>query len=90
MSVAAIVKRAYDLDCISERTYRRAFIHLNETNQRKNEPYEPPEEKPSLMEESLRLIHQDFTLAQISETLCIRNSELEELLHALGANVNIA
>lgn len=61
VSVAAIIRRAFDLGMIGEATYRRGFMHLNKTRQRKREDHEPPAEEPTLLRDSLGLV--DIPLA---------------------------
>lgn len=84
VAIAAMIKRAYDLDCISQRTYKRAFVHLNQTKQRKNEPYEPKPETPSLILDSLKLLQEDFSLQEIAKNLCIQEKELINLIKRLS------
>jgi Zn-dependent peptidase ImmA (M78 family)/transcriptional regulator with XRE-family HTH domain len=66
VSVAAIVRRAFDLGMISEATYRRGFMHLNQTGQRKREEFEPPIEEATVLRDAIRLVCEerpDHTLA---------------------------
>jgi Zn-dependent peptidase ImmA (M78 family)/DNA-binding XRE family transcriptional regulator len=45
VSLAAIVRRAYDLQLIDAREYRRAYKYIHAKGWHKGEPDEPPEEK---------------------------------------------
>jgi Zn-dependent peptidase ImmA (M78 family) len=46
VSMAAIIKRAYDLGTITQSTYRRLFTALNARGMRTREPLEIPFEQP--------------------------------------------
>lgn len=59
VSVASILRRAFDLGMISEATYRRGFMHLNQTGQRKREKFEPPIEEATLLRDAMRLVFED-------------------------------
>ncbi len=56
VSVSALIRRAYDLDCLSEASYERACIHLNKTGERLQERFEPLPERPLLLEMSIEAI----------------------------------
>lgn len=49
VSVAALVRRAFDLDILTEASYRRAFVQLSQRGERLDEPDEPPVEIPTLL-----------------------------------------
>jgi Zn-dependent peptidase ImmA (M78 family) len=51
LSVAALIRRAFDLDVISERQYREFNIRLNRLNWRKVEPGLLPPEPPSTIKQ---------------------------------------
>lgn len=73
VSVAAIVRRAFDLGMIGEATYRRGFMHLNKTGQRKREDHEPPAEEPTLLRESLRLVAADLSASALAAELGVHS-----------------
>jgi Zn-dependent peptidase ImmA (M78 family)/transcriptional regulator with XRE-family HTH domain len=79
VSVAALLRRAYDLDCISEASYRRAFVHLNRTGERFAERHEPPNEHASLLHKAIQLVAEDLHQGQIADILGIQASDLQEL-----------
>jgi Zn-dependent peptidase ImmA (M78 family)/transcriptional regulator with XRE-family HTH domain len=60
-SVAALLHRAYSLELISEASYRRGFMFLNQQHYRKNEPEEPAAETPQIIRRSVRLLQDSFT-----------------------------
>lgn len=76
MSAAAIVRRAYDLDCISERTYRRAYMHMAQMGHRKAEPFEFSKEKVSLLSRSMDIVLESNSFEDISNELCLRPQDL--------------
>jgi len=80
VSVSALVKRAYDLRCITEATYRRAFIHLNKTGERYAEPHEPPAEPPTLIASALEAIATRVDKASLAHGLGLSLSDLEALI----------
>jgi len=81
VSVAAIVKRGFDLGRLSEASYRRAFIHLNQTGQRHGETREEPEaEFPLTLRRALDTVSREYPLAVICEHLGIYEKDLAELL----------
>lgn len=49
MSVAALVRRAFDLKCIGAAEYRRANVHIRKRKWHLGEPYEGEEETPELV-----------------------------------------
>lgn len=49
VSMAALIRRAYDLSQITERQYRRFFTQLSKLGYRLNEPYPIPPEEPTVM-----------------------------------------
>ncbi len=69
VSVAALVKRAYDLDCITEASYRRAFMQLSQRGEKQSEKHEPSHEEPSLLERSLELLS-DLPTQSVISALC--------------------
>ena len=82
VSLAAMVKRAFDLELISEATYRRAFVRLNSAGWRKHEPDEPPFERTTLMLKAVRRLTEDGRrhLAHLAEAIALRESTIEELV----------
>jgi Zn-dependent peptidase ImmA (M78 family)/transcriptional regulator with XRE-family HTH domain len=47
--MAALVRRAYDLEIITEASFRRAHARLNRDSYRRTEPFEPPAEIPKAL-----------------------------------------
>lgn len=68
VAMAALIKRAYDLNQITERQYRRFFTQLNQLNVRFNEPNPIPQEEPRLIKDIIE-VHRDvhhYSAAQLS------------------------
>ena len=81
VSLAAIIRRAYDLGIISDATYRRAYMHLNQTGWRTNEPDEPQMEYPSLLQRAVSLLDgAGFPLRKLASEIKIGVGPLERLL----------
>ncbi len=64
VSVAALVRRAYDLDVLSEASYRRACMHLRQ--QGITEPFEPPPEPPDFLAKAVKLLERDVSIEQLA------------------------
>ena len=75
VSVAAMVKRAYDLGKLSEATYRRAYVHLNKTGERTQERDEPPAEPPTLLVKALAAATPEVTVEGLAATLGVGAGE---------------
>ena len=81
VSIAAIVRRAFDLDIFSEATYRRAYVILNKLGWRKKEPDEPPMERPTLLKRAVQLlVDQGRPLSRIAKDLRMGEGALRDLL----------
>lgn len=80
VSVAALVRRAFDLGCLTESSYRRAYIHLNQSGERTQERDEPPAEHPCLLAKSLALVTEDTPIEQISARLGLSVADLLSLV----------
>lgn len=78
VSVAAMVRRARDLGCLSEASYRRAFIQLRQLGTK--ERNEPAFERPRLLIEALELLRDDWPLDRVAGVLTLHTADLLELL----------
>lgn len=76
VSVQALVRRAYDLGCISQATYRRAFVQINARNERVHERFEPPPERPSMISNAIRELETDLPMSKLAEKLCLAEADL--------------
>lgn len=79
VSVAALVKRAFDLGRISEATYRRAFVQLNARNERVHERFEPDPEVPTMIQAALQEVEADLPVSAIAERLNVAVVDLPVL-----------
>lgn len=80
MSVSDLVRRAYDLDCISEASFERACIYLNKTGERLQERHEPVPEHPVLLELSMEALNNDPDLTPLAVSLSWGRDKLEAIL----------
>jgi Zn-dependent peptidase ImmA (M78 family)/transcriptional regulator with XRE-family HTH domain len=83
VSVGALIRRAFDLKCISEATYRRAYVHMNKTGERTQERDEPPVELPTLISKAMVAVHPDITPQNLAARIGLAVADLQDL-HALA------
>lgn len=77
VSMAALIRRARDLDQINDRQYRRFFTKLNHLNYRTNEPNPIPQEEPRLIKEIIEM-HQtthSYSAAELSLATSLKVEE---------------
>jgi Zn-dependent peptidase ImmA (M78 family) len=80
VSVAAIIRRAFQLELLGAVQYRRLYKSLSANGWRTKEPHEPPEERPELMTLAVeRLADAGTDLLQIAKALGWRRSTMEEV-----------
>ncbi len=89
VSVAAIVRRAFDLGIFTEATYRRAYSVLHQLGWRTREPDEPMMERPELLQRavemlntvghSLRRIASDLELGEMTLTALLWPTDGEQI-----------
>lgn len=83
VSLAALVRRAKDLGNISEDTYRRANVQINQKGWKTKEPYEFPTEQPTVFPQSIELLAKEgWSLSTIAEKLSISEIDLRNLIYA--------
>ena len=84
VSLGAVVRRAYDLGCFSEATYRRACMHLNKTYNaggiRRPEPFEPQLESPTVIADAITALDEGTPLEGIAERLGLSAATVKTLL----------
>lgn len=82
VAIAALLYRARKIGCISEATYRRAFMNLNKQNMRKKEPAEPPMELPKLIIQAIELLIANGSATdEIAEALNLNEKDLTDLIY---------
>jgi hypothetical protein len=74
VSVAALVRRAYDLNLLSDASFRRACIHLRQ--QGLNEPFEPPD----FLSKAVKLLEGDLPLEQLAAAQGLSAADLRSLV----------
>ena len=80
VSMASLIRRAYDLDKVTERQYRSLFEHLSKLGYRLNEPIAIPHEQPKVLKKLFEL-HQDvhgYSPEELSRLTLTMLDELEE------------
>jgi Zn-dependent peptidase ImmA (M78 family)/transcriptional regulator with XRE-family HTH domain len=82
VSLAAIIKRAYDLELISEATYRRAYVRLSQAGWRETEPDEPTYERGRLIADAVRKLAESGLrqIADLADAIAVRQRTLRDLL----------
>ncbi len=81
VSLAALVRRAYDLGIYSEATYRRAYVQLNEKGWRQQEPAEPEMEHPQTVQRAIGLLETSgYARTQIAQAVRLHTGDLMRLL----------
>jgi Zn-dependent peptidase ImmA (M78 family)/DNA-binding XRE family transcriptional regulator len=81
VSMAALVRRAYDLDQISYRQYRRLFTRLGQLGYRINEPGSLPREEPSVLSEAIKvhLNEHGYSVAELARAAGVHEHEFRAL-----------
>lgn len=83
VSLAALVRRARDLGILSDHTYKRAYIQINQFGWRRDEPDEPEIEWPSLFPQALELLaEENVNLADIAKNLNVTEPDLYKWIYA--------
>jgi len=86
VSVAAIIRRAFDLCIIDAAAYRRANIHLSKTGQAKKEPYDDsdliPQEEPELLDNAIAALEQEapYMVKNLSSRMMVKKTIIEKLI----------
>jgi Zn-dependent peptidase ImmA (M78 family)/DNA-binding XRE family transcriptional regulator len=79
-SMAAIIKRAADLKCISEYQYRRLYTRLGAVGYRMREPIDLPTEEPSIIRQLIEVHQYDhgYSIAELSKLVDLHEQEFRE------------
>jgi Zn-dependent peptidase ImmA (M78 family) len=80
VSVQALVRRAYDLGCISDASYRRAYVYLNQTGQREKEDHEPTPEHSFIIPQAIEMLKDDYTLEDLASRIGLTGADLRSIL----------
>ena len=90
VSMAALVKRAFELGRITERQYRALFEQLSRLGYRINEPIPIPAEEPTLLEDIIDVcLHQGMTIDRLSGMLGLHEREFSSLYLAKRLTLRI-
>lgn len=85
VSLAALLHRARELGKLSDASYRRAFIQLNVTGYRNNEPHEPDREWPTLVADAASIALEDSSVSELARTAGVPERDLKDILDLLNA-----
>lgn len=81
VSYRTLIVRAYQLGCISEFQYNRAFVQLNQNNITKShEPFEPLIEQPTLLKKLLEMMTEDMSYEEIAKSLGLTTKLFDQLI----------
>lgn len=80
VSVQALVRRAYDLGILSDASYRRAYVYLNQTGQRLSEAHEPCEEYSYLIPTAIDMLRDEYTLEGLANKIGLTVPDLRSIL----------
>lgn len=83
VSVACLVVRAYQLGCITEASYRRAFVQLNKMGERADKQDWADIEKPTLLKKSIEFFD-SAGRSRMAENLGVNTPILESLIECNG------
>lgn len=86
ISLAALVRRARDLGCLSDASYRRANINLRGRLSHLEADTEPPAELPRNVPAALEAIADEWPLAKVAAELRLGTSNLHALLSPYGVS----
>jgi Zn-dependent peptidase ImmA (M78 family)/transcriptional regulator with XRE-family HTH domain len=82
VSLAALVRRARDLQVLSDDTYRRANVLIGKYGWKTSEPDEPNPEFPTILPQAMNLLTQSgFSLSGIAESVNISEPDLRWLVY---------
>jgi Zn-dependent peptidase ImmA (M78 family) len=81
VSMAALIKRAFDLEQITERQYRRLFTRLGQLGYRTNEPGRLPREEPTIISEAIdiHLREYGYTVSELARSTGMYEHEFRDL-----------
>lgn len=89
VSLSALVRRAHDTGKLSDASYRRACVQLNQrfnaSGVRKAEPNEPPVEEPTVVADALKALHADGETERLARELDLSPTALSLLLPLLAS-----
>jgi Zn-dependent peptidase ImmA (M78 family) len=89
VSYRCLIVRSYQLGCLSEYQYHRAFVELNQMEYTKsNEPNEPVMEYPFLLTRLLEMVQEDISLEDIANGLGLTTSLFNGLVSPYGNEAN--
>ncbi len=92
VSMAALIKRAADINAITQSRYKSLMVQLSKLGYRKKEPNPIPKEKPSLFKEILEVYQEKknlLTLEDVAESVNIGIMALKNFFYSSYITSNI-
>ncbi len=91
VSIQALIRRARDLDTISERRYRSLFQMLSRKGYRKKEPYPLARERPAFFNSllSFYLDELNYTIRDLARLLDINEHDFRDWYQASGSSIRL-
>lgn len=80
VSMAALIRRAYDLEQITKRQYQRFFTQLNKLGYRLNEPHPIPQEESTVLKKIIEFQRSEHHYS-VAELSYISTAALDEFCH---------
>jgi Zn-dependent peptidase ImmA (M78 family)/transcriptional regulator with XRE-family HTH domain len=80
VSMAALIKRAFDLGLIKENYYRKLFTQMSKLNYRTSEPMPIPDEEPTLLRDiiEVHLVNHKYSVQELSRIVFLHENEFRE------------
>lgn len=85
VSLAAMIRRGYDLGLYSEATYRRGFVQLGRFGWREREPNEAEMEHGTLLRNAYEMVGEKVGSEQIAAQLGMSRTVIDDLLAGTGS-----
>ncbi len=81
VAMSALIRRARDLDQITDRQAKRFWMKMGELGYRTNEPYPIAQEEPSIVKDvvDLHLRHYGYSIPELSKTVALYTEEFHSL-----------
>lgn len=83
ISIAALIRRAYDLGCLSDFAYRTGNIYLRENGLHICEGEEWEIERPTMFQQAFTLLKENCSLQELSENMRIYTSEIKDIVSSI-------
>lgn len=86
VSYRCLVRRAYELGCLSEASYKRAYVQLNRMGP---EQGEPPLEQPTLLRKSIKMIAEEIPVSEIANKFGLNLADFFQIIGVGESDSNL-